>query len=98
MTNRFSEINRKTENAIKIANSTEYALTGGLHSRSFEHRRIARERFQAGNIYINRKITGAIVGRQPFGGFKMSGIGSKAGGPDYLKLFMQAKTISERSS
>lgn len=90
----------KAENfskAIDIANSTKYALTGGLYSRSPEHVRVARERFQAGNFYINRKITGAIVCRQPFGGFKMSGIGSKAGGPDYLLQFMIPITITENT-
>ncbi|OGL40408.1 MAG: L-glutamate gamma-semialdehyde dehydrogenase [Candidatus Schekmanbacteria bacterium RIFCSPHIGHO2_02_FULL_38_11] len=90
----------KAENfnkAIDIANNTKYALTGGLYSRSPEHIRIARERFQAGNFYINRKITGAVVCRQPFGGFKMSGIGSKAGGPDYLVQFMIPVTITENT-
>jgi len=83
--------------AIEAANSTKYALTGGLYSRSPEHIRIASERFQVGNLYINRKITGVIVGRQPFGGFKMSGIGSKAGGPDYLLQFMIPITITENT-
>ena len=88
---------RDFDSAIDIANSTKYALTGGLFSRNPEHIRIAKERFKVGNLYINRKITGAIVGRQPFGGFKMSGIGSKAGGPDYLLQFMTPVTITENT-
>ena len=88
---------RNFDNSINIANNTKYALTGGLYSRNPEHIKIARERFKVGNLYINRKITGAIVGRQPFGGFKMSGIGSKAGGPDYLLQFMTPVTITENT-
>ncbi|HEY7329427.1 MAG TPA: L-glutamate gamma-semialdehyde dehydrogenase [Gemmataceae bacterium] len=85
------------EQALKLANGTPYALTGGLFSRSPEHiTRIKRE-FRVGNLYINRKITGAIVDRQPFGGFKMSGIGSKAGGPDYLLQFVLPRTITENT-
>ncbi len=57
----------------------------------------ARREFQVGNLYINRKITGAIVGRQPFGGFKMSGVGSKAGGPDYLLQFVEPRTVTENT-
>ena len=83
------------DQAITIANSTEYALTGGIFSRSPAAIRAAKAEFRVGNLYINRKITGAFVGRQPFGGFGMSGIGSKAGGPDYLPQFMNPKTISE---
>jgi len=85
------------EEALEIANETEYALTGGLYSRSPAHIERAKAAFQVGNLYINRKITGAIVGRQPFGGFKMSGIGSKAGGPDYLLQFMEPRTITENT-
>jgi RHH-type proline utilization regulon transcriptional repressor/proline dehydrogenase/delta 1-pyrroline-5-carboxylate dehydrogenase len=81
--------------AITIANSTEYALTGGIFSRSPAAICAAKAEFKVGNLYINRKITGALVGRQPFGGFGMSGIGLKAGGPDYLPQFMNPKTISE---
>ncbi len=85
------------DQALEIANGTQYALTGGLFSRSPEHiARIKRE-FRVGNLYINRKITGAIVDRQPFGGFKMSGIGSKAGGPDYLLQFVLPRTITENT-
>ncbi|HSB71660.1 MAG TPA: proline dehydrogenase family protein, partial [Candidatus Methylomirabilis sp.] len=83
--------------AILTANDSTYALTGGLFSRSPEIiQRVARE-FSAGNLYINRGITGAIVGRQPFGGFKMSGVGSKAGGPDYLQQFMEPRVVTENT-
>ncbi len=81
--------------AMEIANSTPYALTGGIFSRSPAHIMRAKDEFRVGNLYINRKITGALVGRQPFGGFGMSGVGSKAGGPDYLLQFMNPRTISE---
>jgi RHH-type transcriptional regulator, proline utilization regulon repressor / proline dehydrogenase / delta 1-pyrroline-5-carboxylate dehydrogenase len=88
---------RNLDHALEIANGTAYALTGGLFSRSPEHiARIKRE-FRVGNLYINRKITGALVDRQPFGGFKMSGIGSKAGGPDYLLQFVLPRTITENT-
>ena len=83
------------EEALRVANSTEYALTGGLHSRTLEHLERAKTGFRCGNLYLNRTITGAMVGRQPFGGFGMSGIGSKAGGPDYLKQFLVARSCSE---
>jgi RHH-type proline utilization regulon transcriptional repressor/proline dehydrogenase/delta 1-pyrroline-5-carboxylate dehydrogenase len=88
---------RDLEHALEIANGTPYALTGGLYSRSPEHIARVRRRFDVGNLYINRKITGALVDRQPFGGFKMSGIGSKAGGPDYLLQFVQPRTITENT-
>lgn len=81
--------------AIEIANNTEYGLTGAVISNNREHIEKAREDFHVGNLYFNRGCTGAIVGYQPFGGFNMSGTDSKAGGPDYLLLHMQAKTISE---
>jgi 1-pyrroline-5-carboxylate dehydrogenase len=87
---------RDFEHATEIFNSTEYGLTGGLISRDRAHIERAREDFHAGNLYLNRKITGALVGVQPFGGFNMSGTDSKAGGPDYLLLFTQAKVITER--
>ena len=80
-----------------IANGTSYALTGGLYSRSPEHIRRVKREFRVGNLYINRKITGALVDRQPFGGFKLSGIGSKAGGPDYLLQFVVPRTITENT-
>jgi RHH-type proline utilization regulon transcriptional repressor/proline dehydrogenase/delta 1-pyrroline-5-carboxylate dehydrogenase len=85
------------DDAIAVANASEYALTGGIYSRSPENIRKAKMEFRAGNLYINRKITGALVGRQPFGGFGLSGIGSKAGGPVYLLQFMNPKTISENT-
>ena len=85
------------ESALKIANSTCYALTGGIYSRSPANIKRARMNFRVGNLYINRKITGALVERQPFGGFGMSGVGSKAGGPDYLLQFMNPVCISENT-
>ncbi|OCQ91379.1 L-glutamate gamma-semialdehyde dehydrogenase [Nostoc sp. MBR 210] len=81
--------------ALKVANGTNYALTGGLYSRTPSHIQQAQEEFEVGNLYINRNITGAIVARQPFGGFKLSGVGSKAGGPDYLLQFLEPRTITE---
>ena len=81
--------------AIAIANDTEYGLTGAVISNNRLHLEQAREDFHVGNLYFNRGCTGAIVGYQPFGGFNMSGTDSKAGGPDYLQLHMQAKTTSE---
>ncbi|MBA2174943.1 L-glutamate gamma-semialdehyde dehydrogenase [Halobacillus locisalis] len=83
------------DEAIEIANNTEYGLTGAVISDNRQHLEQAKEDFHVGNLYFNRSCTGAIVGYQPFGGFKMSGTDSKAGGPDYLTLHMQAKTISE---
>jgi RHH-type proline utilization regulon transcriptional repressor/proline dehydrogenase/delta 1-pyrroline-5-carboxylate dehydrogenase len=88
---------RDLTHALEIANGTQYALTGGLYSRSPEHIARVRREFRVGNLYINRKITGALVDRQPFGGFKMSGIGSKAGGPDYLLQFVLPRTITENT-
>ncbi|MDP9313771.1 MAG: L-glutamate gamma-semialdehyde dehydrogenase [Chloroflexota bacterium] len=87
---------RDFEHAEQIFNSTEYGLTGGLISRSRERIERAKHTFHVGNLYFNRKITGALVGVQPFGGFNMSGTDSKAGGPDYLLLFTQPKVITER--
>ncbi len=87
---------RDFEQAVDIFNGTEYGLTGGLISRDRARLERARDTFHVGNLYLNRKITGALVGVQPFGGFNMSGTNSKAGGPDYLLLFTQAKTITER--
>ncbi|TGB02891.1 L-glutamate gamma-semialdehyde dehydrogenase [Halobacillus salinus] len=83
------------DEAIEIANNTEYGLTGAVISDNRQHLEKAKQDFHVGNLYFNRSCTGAIVGYQPFGGFKMSGTDSKAGGPDYLALHMQAKTISE---
>ena len=87
---------RDFDHALEIANGTEYGLTGGVFSCSRERLERAKEEFHVGNLYFNRKITGALVGVQPFGGFNMSGTDSKAGGPDYLLLFTQAKAIAER--
>ncbi|MBG1267420.1 L-glutamate gamma-semialdehyde dehydrogenase [Nostoc sp. WHI] len=81
--------------ALAVANGTNYALTGGLYSRTPSHIQQAQTEFEVGNLYINRNITGAIVGRQPFGGFKLSGVGSKAGGPDYLLQFLEPRAVTE---
>jgi len=83
------------DEALKVANNTEYGLTGAVISNNRMNLEKARNEFHVGNLYFNRKCTGAIVGYQPFGGFNMSGTDSKAGGPDYLILHMQGKTISE---
>ncbi|WP_050179859.1 L-glutamate gamma-semialdehyde dehydrogenase [Domibacillus robiginosus] len=83
------------DEAIEIANNTDYGLTGAVITKNRFNMEKAREEFHVGNLYFNRGCTGAIVGYQPFGGFNMSGTDSKAGGPDYLQLHMQAKTTSE---
>ena len=83
------------DQALEIANSTDYALTGGLYSRTPSRIDRAYQDFEVGNLYINRTITGAIVNRQPFGGFKLSGVGSKAGGPDYLLQFLDPRVVTE---
>ncbi|MDY6783014.1 MAG: L-glutamate gamma-semialdehyde dehydrogenase [Cyanobacteriota bacterium] len=83
------------DEALEIANGTNYALTGGLYSRTPSHIDKAYGEFEVGNLYINRTITGAIVSRQPFGGFKLSGVGSKAGGPDYLLQFLEPRHVTE---
>jgi RHH-type proline utilization regulon transcriptional repressor/proline dehydrogenase/delta 1-pyrroline-5-carboxylate dehydrogenase len=88
---------RDLTHALEIANGTPYALTGGLYTRSPQNIARVRHEFRVGNLYINRKITGALVERQPFGGFKLSGIGSKAGGPDYLLQFVLPRTITENT-
>ncbi len=87
---------RDFEHALALANDSEYGLTGAVYSTNPEKIRQARERFFVGNLYINRKCTGAMVGCHPFGGFNMSGTDSKAGGPDYLLQFLQAKSIAEK--
>jgi 1-pyrroline-5-carboxylate dehydrogenase len=84
------------DDALAIANNTEYGLTGALYTSSREKIDRARNEFHVGNLYFNRKCTGAMVGAHPFGGFNMSGTDSKAGGPDYLLLFTQAKSIAEK--
>ena len=92
----LSVIRAKTfDEALEIANGTNYALTGGLYSRTPSHIDRAQAEFEVGNLYINRSTTGAIVSRQPFGGFKLSGVGSKAGGTDYLLQFLEPRHISE---
>ncbi len=87
---------RDFTHALELANDTVYGLTGSVYTRNPEKIRRAKEEFFAGNLYINRKCTGAMVGAHPFGGFNMSGTDSKAGGPDYLLQFMQAKAIAEK--
>ena len=87
---------RDFEHALELANNSEYGLTGSVFSRNREKLELARERFFVGNLYFNRKCTGAMVGAHPFGGFNMSGTDSKAGGPDYLLLFLQAKAVGEK--
>jgi RHH-type proline utilization regulon transcriptional repressor/proline dehydrogenase/delta 1-pyrroline-5-carboxylate dehydrogenase len=89
---------RTFEEAIDAANSTRYALTGGVFSRSPSRLEEARRRFRVGNLYLNRQITGALVGRQPFGGFKLSGLGTKAGGAEYLLHFMDPRVVTENTS
>ena len=85
------------DQAIEWANSTRYSLTGAVFSRSPKHLEKAREQFNVGNLYLNRGSTGALVDRHPFGGFNMSGIGSKAGGPDYLLQFMDPRLVCENT-
>jgi 1-pyrroline-5-carboxylate dehydrogenase len=87
---------RDFDAAVRLFNGTEYGLTGGLFSRSRERIERAMREFEVGNLYINRSITGARVGVQPFGGFKMSGSNAKAGGPNYMRLFMEMKTVAEK--
>jgi 1-pyrroline-5-carboxylate dehydrogenase len=84
------------DHALEIANNTEFGLTGGVYSRNKEKLEKAQEVFHVGNLYLNRKCTGAMVGAHPFGGFNMSGTDSKTGGKDYLLLFLQAKTVAEK--
>lgn len=84
------------EEGMKLFNDTEFGLTGAIYSTSRDHLDIAKRNFHCGNLYLNRKCTGALVGVHPFGGFNMSGTDSKAGGHDYLLLFTQAKLISEK--
>ncbi|MEE2681655.1 MAG: proline dehydrogenase family protein [Planctomycetota bacterium] len=88
---------RDFDEAIQVANGTQYKLTGGVFSRKPSHLDRARREFRVGNLYLNRGITGALVGRQPFGGFGMSGVGSKAGGVDYLQQFVEPRACSENA-
>lgn len=89
---------RDFEHALALANDSQYGLTGAVFSNNPDHLREAKHRFHVGNLYFNRKCTGAMVGAHPFGGFNMSGTDSKAGGPDYLLLFLQAKSVATRVS
>jgi 1-pyrroline-5-carboxylate dehydrogenase len=84
------------DEALNFANSTEFGLTGAVYTKNRYKVKTAKDKFHVGNLYINRKCTGAMVGAHPFGGFNMSGTDSKAGGMDYLGLFMQAKLVSEK--
>jgi len=84
------------EHALELANDSQYGLTGAVFSNNPEHLKKAKHRFHVGNLYFNRKCTGAMVGAHPFGGFNMSGTDSKAGGPDYLLLFLQAKSVATK--
>nr|MBP6743701.1 aldehyde dehydrogenase family protein [bacterium] len=84
------------DHALAVANNTEFGLTGAVYSRNWQHLERARREFHVGNLYLNRKCTGALVGVHPFGGFNMSGTDSKAGGRDYLLLFTQAKSVAEK--
>ena len=88
---------RDLDEALQIANGTAYALTGGIYSRSPAHIAQTKRDFRVGNLYINRPITGALVQRQPFGGFKLSGIGTKAGGADYLLEFLLTRAVTENT-
>ncbi|MTI82462.1 MAG: L-glutamate gamma-semialdehyde dehydrogenase [Firmicutes bacterium] len=85
------------DEALRAANNTQFALTGGVFSRSPENIERAKQEFRVGNLYINRGCTAAIVERHPFGGFKMSGVGSKAGGPDYLLQFTVPRVVVENT-
>jgi 1-pyrroline-5-carboxylate dehydrogenase len=89
---------RDFDHALEIANDTEFGLTGAVYSRNAEKIEKAQEAFHVGNLYLNRKCTGAMVGAHPFGGFNMSGTDSKTGGKDYLLHFLQAKSIAEKVS
>ena len=84
------------DDALAIANNTEYGLTGAVYTTDRQKLEHARRSYHVGNLYFNRKCTGAMVGAHPFGGFNMSGTDSKAGGPDYLYLFTQAKSVAEK--
>src|SRR5262249_25569377 len=88
---------RDIEHAIELANDTDFALTAGILSRLPSHIAMATASLRAGNVYVNRSITAAVVGRQPFGGYGRSGVGSKAGGPDYLLQFLDPRVITENT-
>jgi RHH-type proline utilization regulon transcriptional repressor/proline dehydrogenase/delta 1-pyrroline-5-carboxylate dehydrogenase len=89
---------RDFEEALTLALDSDFALTGGVFSRNPRNIERARAAFRVGNLYVNRKTTGAIVGRQPFGGLRLSGAGDKAGGPDYLLQFLGTRTVSENTT
>jgi RHH-type proline utilization regulon transcriptional repressor/proline dehydrogenase/delta 1-pyrroline-5-carboxylate dehydrogenase len=86
---------RDLDHAIALANDTDFALTAGIVSRSPTAIAHATAELRAGNVYVNRATTGAVVGRQPFGGWGLSGVGSKAGGPDYLLQFTDPRAVTE---
>jgi RHH-type proline utilization regulon transcriptional repressor/proline dehydrogenase/delta 1-pyrroline-5-carboxylate dehydrogenase len=88
---------RDLDHALELANGTRFALTGGLFTRSPATITKVSRQFRVGNLYINRRITGALVDRQPFGGFQLSGVGSKAGGPDYLQQFLWPRVVTENT-
>jgi RHH-type proline utilization regulon transcriptional repressor/proline dehydrogenase/delta 1-pyrroline-5-carboxylate dehydrogenase len=88
---------RDFDEALAVANSTAYKLTGGIFSRKPAHLERAKREYRVGNLYLNRGITGALVGRQPFGGFGMSGLGSKAGGSGYLEHFVVPRALCENT-
>jgi len=85
------------EAAVALANDTDYALTAGVFSRSPANIRFAFAELRGGNVYVNRTTVGAVVGRQPFGGYGLSGVGSKAGGPDYLMQFVEPRVVTENT-
>lgn len=88
---------RNLDDAFAVANDSKYALTGGMYSRSPVNLKRARNEFEVGNLYLNREITGSLVQRQPFGGYRMSGIGTKSGGPDYLQQFLVPVNVTENT-
>ena len=85
------------DEAFEFSNNTKFALTGGMYSRSPKNLKRARQEMEVGNLYLNREITGALVERHPFGGYKMSGLGSKAGGPDYLLQYLVPVNVTENT-
>jgi RHH-type proline utilization regulon transcriptional repressor/proline dehydrogenase/delta 1-pyrroline-5-carboxylate dehydrogenase len=86
------------EHALALANDSDYALTAGLFSRSPSRIAEATRTLRAGNVYVNRGITGALVGRQPFGGYGLSGVGARTGGPDYLLQFVETRVVTENTA
>jgi RHH-type proline utilization regulon transcriptional repressor/proline dehydrogenase/delta 1-pyrroline-5-carboxylate dehydrogenase len=88
---------RDFAHALEVANTSDFALTGAVYSRSPHHLDLARAQFRVGNLYLNRSCTGAQVDRQPFGGSRMSGAGTKAGGPGYLLHFTEMRVVTENT-